>query len=204
MTVSRCITRCKHRADYRLRRRRAVNGPSEADRSTSASQYIPCSQTRRPVHGPFAAQRLFGPAFTPGFGSRCEFLLSHVSHARSRAFLRLLASAFKSSSATKSISKNNESEIHLHLTWHTKQSAALLIPSVEAFVHRRLRKQIMDTPGAFVREIGGMETRIHLAITISLTVVGVERLPPAELTNSANDPTKNPNCISVLGGTKPW
>jgi putative transposase len=69
------------------------------------------------------------------------------------------------------VSRNFYSEIHLHVTWHTKQSAPLLTPDVESFVHRWLEKRIVNTQGAYVHEIGGTETHVHLAVTIQPTIV---------------------------------
>jgi putative transposase len=36
---------------------------------------------------------------------------------------------------------------------------------------RYLKKRIVDTPGAFVHEIGGIETHVHLAVTIPPTLL---------------------------------
>ena len=68
------------------------------------------------------------------------------------------------------MSKNYYSEIHLHITWHTKESAPLLMPAVETFVHHWLKKRIAETPGVYVHEIGGTETHLHLAVTIAPTI----------------------------------
>ena len=69
------------------------------------------------------------------------------------------------------MSCNYYSEIHLHLTWHTKLSQLLLTPPVEEFVHRYLKQRIVGTPGVFVHEIGGIETHVHLAIAILPTIL---------------------------------
>jgi len=66
--------------------------------------------------------------------------------------------------------RNYYSEINLHLTWHTKESLPLLNQQVEPLVHRYLRQRIMNTHGAFVHEIGGTETHVHLAVTIPPTL----------------------------------
>ena len=63
------------------------------------------------------------------------------------------------------MSRNYYSEINLHIVWHTKTSSPLLTPTVEPVAHRCLKKRIIDTPGAFVHEIGGTETHVHLAVT---------------------------------------
>ena len=67
--------------------------------------------------------------------------------------------------------RNYYSEINLHVVWHTKNSLPLLTPEVEPPTHRFLRKRIIDTPGAFVHEIGGTETHVHIAVTIPPTLL---------------------------------
>jgi putative transposase len=69
------------------------------------------------------------------------------------------------------MSRNYYSEINLHLVWHTKNSLPLLTPQVEQLAHRLLKKRIVDTPGAFVHEIGGVENHVHLAVTIPPTLL---------------------------------
>lgn len=68
------------------------------------------------------------------------------------------------------MSRNYYSEINLHLVWHTKNSLPLLTPEVEPLAHRFLKKRIVDTPGAFVHEIGGIETHVHMAVTVPPTL----------------------------------
>jgi REP element-mobilizing transposase RayT len=63
------------------------------------------------------------------------------------------------------------SEINLHLTWHTKESLPLLTPQVQALTYRYVRQKIINTPGAFVHEIGGTETHTHLAVSIPPTLL---------------------------------
>jgi putative transposase len=69
------------------------------------------------------------------------------------------------------MSRNYYSEIILHLVWHTKNSVPLLTPEVEQLAHRFLKKRIVDTAGAFVHEIGGTETHVHVAVTIPPTLL---------------------------------
>ena len=64
------------------------------------------------------------------------------------------------------MSHNYYSEINLHLTWHTKESLPLLTPQVQEIVYRCLRQRIVNTPGAFVHEIGGIETHVHLVTSV--------------------------------------
>jgi putative transposase len=68
------------------------------------------------------------------------------------------------------MARNYYSEINLHLVWHTKQSAPILRDEVEAAVHRAPQHRLVKTPGAYVHEIGGTDTHVHLAITVQPTV----------------------------------
>jgi putative transposase len=66
---------------------------------------------------------------------------------------------------------NCYSEINLHITWHTKGNLPLLTPTVEPLVHRYLRQRLTNEKGVFVHEIGGIETHVHLVVTVSPTIV---------------------------------
>ncbi len=68
------------------------------------------------------------------------------------------------------MSRNYYSEINLHIVWHTKNSSPLLTPTVELLAYRALRKRLVDTPGAYVHEIGGIETHVHLAVSVPPTL----------------------------------
>lgn len=63
------------------------------------------------------------------------------------------------------------SEINLHIVWHTKSSAPLLTPEVEQLAHRILKKRIADTPGALYHEMGGIETHVHLVVSVPPTLL---------------------------------
>lgn len=69
------------------------------------------------------------------------------------------------------MSRNYYSEINLHIIWHTKNSLPLLTPTVEPIVQRALWKRIVDTPHAFVHQVGGIETHVHLAVTVPPTLL---------------------------------
>lgn len=69
------------------------------------------------------------------------------------------------------MSRSYYSEINLHLVWHTKSSHPLLTPEIESLAHRYLRKRISDTAGAFVHEVGGIETHVHVVLTIPPTLL---------------------------------
>ena len=64
------------------------------------------------------------------------------------------------------MSRNYYSEINLHIVWHTKCSSPLLTPEIERRVHQIIRQRIINTPGAFVHEIGGTENHIHVCVTV--------------------------------------
>ncbi|MCH7727810.1 MAG: IS200/IS605 family transposase [Planctomycetes bacterium] len=72
------------------------------------------------------------------------------------------------------MSRNYYSEINLHVVWHTKNSSPLLTPEVEPIAHRALKTRIIETLGAFVHEIGGTETHVHLAVTVPPTMAPSE------------------------------
>ena len=66
---------------------------------------------------------------------------------------------------------NYYSELNLHLTWHTKESLPLLTERVAVLALRCIRQKIISTPGAFVHEIGGTETHVHVAVTVPPTLL---------------------------------
>jgi putative transposase len=69
------------------------------------------------------------------------------------------------------VSNNFYSEINLHVTWHTKDNLPLLNPRIEEFVYRFLKQKIVNTPGAFVHQIGGTQNHIHLVLTMPPTIL---------------------------------
>ncbi len=69
------------------------------------------------------------------------------------------------------MSRNYYSEINLHLIWHTKLSMPLLTPEIEAFTHPFLREQLIKTDGVFFHEVGGIETHVHVVVSINPTVL---------------------------------
>jgi putative transposase len=68
------------------------------------------------------------------------------------------------------MSRNYYSEINLPVTWHTKESAPLLVPKIESIVHHCLRGRCIDTPGVYIHEIGGIETHVHLCFSVAPTI----------------------------------
>ncbi len=68
------------------------------------------------------------------------------------------------------MSHNYYSEIFLHLTWHTKLSRPLLSSDVETLTRQCLREKAAALGDIQIIEIGGIETHVHLAVTIEPTV----------------------------------
>jgi len=66
-------------------------------------------------------------------------------------------------------------DICLHITWHTKGSLPLLKDAAEQTVHQFLRHRCAQTKGVFLHGIGGMETHVHLALSIE-PFVGISEL----------------------------
>ena len=68
------------------------------------------------------------------------------------------------------MSRNYYAEINLHITWHTKESSPLLVPKVEAVAHHALRGKCVNTPGVYIHALGGIETHVHLCLSIPPTL----------------------------------
>lgn len=66
--------------------------------------------------------------------------------------------------------RNVYSEINLHLTWHTKEDAPVLVDTVENRTHHYLKHRALETPGVVVHEINGTETHVHMAVSIPPTL----------------------------------
>jgi putative transposase len=69
------------------------------------------------------------------------------------------------------MSHNYYSEINLHVTWHTKESLPLLTPQVRDVAYRCLRQKIVNSPGAYIHEIGGTPTHVHLVASVPPTLL---------------------------------
>ena len=69
------------------------------------------------------------------------------------------------------MARNYYAEINLHLIWHTKDSSPLLVPAVEAVVHHYIRGRCINTPGVFIHEIGGIDTHVHVVVSIAPTIL---------------------------------
>jgi putative transposase len=68
------------------------------------------------------------------------------------------------------MARNYYAEINLHVTWHTKESASQLEPKIEAIVHHFLRGKCINTSGVYIHEVGGIETHVHLCLSVQPTI----------------------------------
>jgi putative transposase len=68
------------------------------------------------------------------------------------------------------MSRNYYCEILLHLTWHTKLSRPLLTPEIESLARECFRDKA-HALGVRIHEIGGIETHVHMAVSIEPTIL---------------------------------
>lgn len=67
--------------------------------------------------------------------------------------------------------RNVYSEINLHITWHTKENAAVLVDQIENRVHHYLRNRALQEPEVIVHEVNGMPDHVHLAVSVPPTLL---------------------------------
>ncbi len=63
------------------------------------------------------------------------------------------------------------SEINLHFTWHVKESLPTITGVIEPRLHKYLEHYALQTKGVFVHEVGGIETHVHIAVSIPPTLL---------------------------------
>ncbi len=68
------------------------------------------------------------------------------------------------------MSRNYYSELHVHVTWHTKGSLPLLTPELEAQVRTHLQHRCAQTAGVIVHAVNGTPTHVHLCATVPPTL----------------------------------
>jgi REP element-mobilizing transposase RayT len=68
------------------------------------------------------------------------------------------------------MSRDYDAEINLHVVWHTKLSTPTLTPRVAEAVYADLRSRVLRTSGVILHAVGGIETHVHLAISIPPTL----------------------------------
>ncbi len=63
------------------------------------------------------------------------------------------------------------SEINFHITWHTKNSLPMITRRIEERLHHYLAHKVIETPGAYLHAIGGIETHVHLAVSLEPNIL---------------------------------
>lgn len=58
------------------------------------------------------------------------------------------------------------SEINFHITWHTKDNLPMIRGRVEERLYHFLTHKIIETPGAVLHGIGGIETHVHIGVSL--------------------------------------
>ena len=69
------------------------------------------------------------------------------------------------------MSRRAYSEINLHFVWHVKANVPIINETIEPGLHRFIRKYALKTKGLIFHEVGGIETHIHIAVTIPPTLL---------------------------------
>jgi REP element-mobilizing transposase RayT len=69
------------------------------------------------------------------------------------------------------ISKRAYSEINLHFVWHVKANVPIISTEIEPRLYRFIRSYALKTKGLIFHEIGGIETHVHIAVTIPPTLL---------------------------------
>ena len=63
------------------------------------------------------------------------------------------------------------SEINLHFTWHVEGGLPIISTEIEPRLYRYIRSYSLQSKGLVFHEIGGTETHVHIAVTISPTLL---------------------------------
>lgn len=58
------------------------------------------------------------------------------------------------------------SEINLHITWHTKDSLPFINAELRPKLYAFVTNKIVETDGVFFHGIGGIETHVHIAVSV--------------------------------------
>jgi putative transposase len=63
------------------------------------------------------------------------------------------------------------SEINFHITWHTKNSLPMITPAIEERLYHYLTHKVLETPGAYLHAIGGIETHVHIGVSLEPNIL---------------------------------
>lgn len=62
------------------------------------------------------------------------------------------------------------SEINLHFVWHVRSNVPIIDETIEPGLYRFIRNYALKTKGLIFHEVGGIETHVHIAVTIPPTL----------------------------------
>lgn len=62
------------------------------------------------------------------------------------------------------------SEIHLHITWHTKGNLPFITPALEPRLYQFVKDRVIETRGAYFHAIGGIQDHLHLGVSVKPSV----------------------------------
>jgi putative transposase len=68
------------------------------------------------------------------------------------------------------MAKDAYHELFVHLVWHTKDSAGIIPPEAEDWIHEIIRQRLLEPGGIFVHQIGGTRNHVHAVARINPTV----------------------------------
>lgn len=63
------------------------------------------------------------------------------------------------------------SEINFHITWRTKNSLPMIAPTIEDRLYHYVTHKIIETPGAYLHAIGGIETHVHIGVSLKPNIL---------------------------------
>ena len=66
--------------------------------------------------------------------------------------------------------RNVYSEINLHITWHTKGRAAVIVDEIERQLVVFIQRKIAEASGVELQAIGGTADHVHLAVIVPPTL----------------------------------
>ncbi len=67
--------------------------------------------------------------------------------------------------------RNVYHEINLHMLWHTKDNARVLVDDVENRCHHDLKHRALQSPGVYVHAVDGIADHVHMAVSIRPTLL---------------------------------
>jgi putative transposase len=68
------------------------------------------------------------------------------------------------------MSRRVYSEINLHIIWHTKDNLRFIDDRIEPLLYKYLQDRIVETNGAYFHAIGGIDTHVHIAVSVKPTI----------------------------------